>query len=33
MYPNNNLDKNDFILYLELLFEDLVISRYLFDIR
>ncbi|VTZ70231.1 conserved Plasmodium protein, unknown function [Plasmodium chabaudi chabaudi] len=33
MYPNTNLDKNDFILYLELLFEDLVISRYLFDIR
>ncbi|WBY59966.1 hypothetical protein Py17XNL_001303146 [Plasmodium yoelii yoelii] len=33
MYPNNNLEKNDFILYLELLFEDLVISRYLFDIR
>ncbi|CAD2100647.1 conserved Plasmodium protein, unknown function [Plasmodium vinckei brucechwatti] len=27
MYPNTNLDKNDFILYLELLFEDLVISR------
>ncbi|CAD2100783.1 conserved Plasmodium protein, unknown function [Plasmodium vinckei lentum] len=33
MYPDTNLDKNDFILYLELLFEDLVISRYLFDIR
>ncbi|CAD2111661.1 hypothetical protein YYG_03538 [Plasmodium vinckei petteri] len=33
MYPNTNMDKNDFILYLELLFEDLVISRYLFDIR
>ncbi|KEG04674.1 conserved Plasmodium protein, unknown function [Plasmodium vinckei vinckei] len=33
MYPNTNLDKNNFILYLELLFEDLAISRYLFDIR